>query len=170
MKKINPLLFTLALLILCTATPSTAQYIPNAPFKETTFAAPDFSLKDLTGKVFTLNKQKGKPVLLFFGTTWCPSCRKELPRYKELYATYSGRMEFVYINIMESREKVTKFAKSNSFPFKVLLDESGEVATDYAVVGVPTLVLINKEGNLVNIAHTTTVLNDPIKKLFPTGK
>ena len=166
MKKINIALFTFALLVLFPANYSLGQFIPNAPFKAASLSAPDFSLKDLQGKFFQLSKQKGKPVLIFFGTTWCPSCRSELPHYKGIYEVYAKRgLEVIYINISETRGKVAKFVTANALPFKILLDEDGEVATNYAVVGVPTLVLIDKEGKIIKITHSTADL--PLKKLFP---
>jgi peroxiredoxin len=164
-KKINITLFTFGLLVFFPANSSLAQYIPNAPFKAASVYAADFILNDLQGDVFRLSNQRGKPVLIFFGTTWCPSCRSQLPLYKEIYETYTQRgLEVIYINIMETREKVIRFAKANSFPFKVLLDQNGEIATNYAVVGVPTLVLIDKEGKIIKITHSTADL--PLKKLF----
>jgi peroxiredoxin len=166
MKKINIIILTLALLVLFPAGSSQGQFIPNTPFKAAKASAPGFSLKDLQGKFYHLNNQKGKPVLIFFGTTWCPSCRAELPFYKEIYETYAKRgLEVIYINIMEARGKVTKFATANALPFKILLDENGEVATSYAVVGVPTLVLIDKEGKIIKTTHSTADL--PLKRLFP---
>ncbi|MGV8057073.1 MAG: peroxiredoxin family protein [Smithellaceae bacterium] len=164
-KKINITLFTLALLVFFPTNYSIGQFIPNAPFKVASVYAPDFSLKDLRGKVFHLNNQRGRPVLIFFGTTWCPSCRNELPLYREIYETYTKRgLEVTYINIMEPQGKVAKFVKANALPFKILLDENGEVATGYNVVGVPTLVLIDKEGKIIKISHSTADL--PLKKLF----
>jgi peroxiredoxin len=166
MKKINIALVTFALLICLPANSSLGQYISNAPFKAVHANAPDFSLKDLQGNVFKLSNYRGKTVLIFFGTTWCPSCRHELPLYKEIYETYTKRgLEVAYINIMEPKGKVAKFAKANSLPFKVLLDEDGEVATSYSVIGVPTLVLFNKEGKIIKTTHSTADL--PLKKLFP---
>lgn len=166
MKKNNIILFTLALLLLFPAKSSIGQFIPNAPFKAAYFYAPDFSLKDLQGNVFKLSSQRGKPILIFFGTTWCPSCRTELPLYKEIYETYTKRgVEIIYINIGEPQGKVAKFVKANALPFKIMLDEGGEVASNYAVVGVPTIVLIDKEGKIIKTTHSTADL--PLKKLFP---
>jgi peroxiredoxin len=166
MKTISLTLLTLALLVFFPANYSLGQFIPNAPFKTTYVYAPDFSLKNIQGNVFKLSNQRGKPVLIFFGTTWCPSCRSELPLYKEIYETYAKRgLEVTYINIMEPRGKVAAFAKTNALLFKILLDESGDVATSYNVVGVPTMVLIDKEGKIIKITHSTADL--PLKKLFP---
>lgn len=167
MKK-NIILITLALLICLSANPSPGQqFIPNAPFKAATSNAPDFSLKDIQGNTFKLSSYRGKPVLIFFGTTWCPSCRGELATYKEIYQTYTRRgMEVAYVNIMEPRGKVSKFAKANALPFKVILDEKGEVAEKYSVIGVPTLVLIGREGKIINITHSARDLS--LQKLFPS--
>lgn len=167
MKKNNIILLILVLLICLPANPSPGQqFIPNAPFKAASSKAPDFSLKDLQGNSFKLSNYRGKPVLIFFGTTWCPSCRSELSVYKEIFQTYTKRgMEVAYINIMEPRAKVMKFAKANALPFKVILDENGDVATSYSVIGVPTLVLIGKEGKIISITHSAADL--PLQKLFP---
>ena len=113
-------------------------------------AAPDFILKDLAGADFKLSAAKGKPVLLIFLTTWCPSCRSEIPHYKEIYETYGKRgLEVVGIDIEESKNKVSSFAAKNQIPYKTLLDEKGRVASAYDIVGIPTMVLINKDGQVL---------------------
>ncbi len=114
-------------------------------------AAPDFSLKDLNGGSFQLSAQRGKPVLLIFLTTWCPTCRTEIPHYKSIHETYSRRgLEVVSINIQEQKERVSRFAKNYRLPYKTLLDETGDVAGTYGVVGVPTMILIDKDGMILS--------------------
>ena len=148
---------------------SFGQFIPNAPFKAETMKAPDFTLKDLKGKTFTLSKNSGKPILLFFGATWCPSCRTEIPAMKNIYATYSPKgLEIVYVNIGESPKRVEKFVNANSLPYRILLDENEIVADKYSIMGVPTFILIDKDGLIFNISHRTADL--PLKKLFPDKK
>ena len=110
-------------------------------------AAPDFILKDLAGEDFKLSAARGKPVLLIFITTWCPTCRSEIPHYKDIYGTYSQRgLEVVGIDIEEPKNKVSQFAAKNRIPYKTLLDEKGRVASAYGIVGIPTMVLINRDG------------------------
>jgi len=167
---IKKILIAAVVLVICIAvTLSFGQYRPNASSKQKAIAAPDFSLQDLQGKTFQLSGQLGKPVVIFFGTTWCPSCRAEIPAYSTIYEKYARRgLEVIYIDINEPAEKVARFAKNFSFPYRVLLDKDGSVANDYSVVGVPTLVLIDKEGNVITISHSTSDL--PLHKLFPAGK
>jgi peroxiredoxin len=148
------------------ANPVWGQRTSNTPSQSAQLQAPDFSLKDLNGKVFRLSSQRGKPVLLFFGTTWCPSCRQQLPLYKEIYSNYTGRgLEVIYINIMEPQGKVAKFVSANALPFRILLDESGEVADNYNIIGVPTIIMIDRKGKIIKVSHSTDDL--PMQKLFP---
>lgn len=168
-KRITIILGSLVFLVCIAVTLSFGQYIPNAPFIQKKIPAPDFSLQDLQGKTFKLHKQLGKPVVIFFGATWCPSCRAEIPAYKAIYKKYAGQgLEVIYIDINEPAEKVARFAKNYSFPYLVLLDRDGSVASDYNIGGVPTLVLINKDGNIITISHRISDL--PLNKLFPASK
>jgi len=164
--KIIILGITLTILIFGISAFSFGQFIPNAPFKAQTLKAPDFTLKDLKGKTFQLTKNSGKPVLLFFGATWCPACRTEIPAMKNMYKTYTPKgLEILYINIGESSKRVGRFAQTNSLPYRVLLDDKEDVADQYNIVGVPTFILIDKDGLVNSITHRSADL--PLTKLFP---
>ena len=113
--------------------------------------APDFHLKDLTGREFTLSNLKGKPVLLIFITTWCPTCRSEMPHYKNIYETYGQQgLEVVSIDIQESKTRVSQFAEKNRVSYRMLLDENGDVAGAYEVRGIPAMVLVGKDGTIIS--------------------
>lgn len=142
------------------------QFKPSVFTKHDKVSAPDFSLKDIHGKTFRLSAQRGNPVIMFFGTTWCPACREEFPLYRNLYNKYAGRgLKFLYIDINESAERVARFAGKNAFPYHVLVDGDGNVAGDYNIIGVPTLILLDREGNIVNVGHRISDL--PVDGLFP---
>lgn len=112
--------------------------------------APDFTLKDLQGRIFKLSENRGKPVLLVFGTTWCPYCVEEIPRLKDIFAKYAPQgVAIVNIDIQESQAKVSRFAEKYKLPYRVLIDETAEVAKSYGVQGVPNFTLVDKEGLIV---------------------
>jgi peroxiredoxin len=111
--------------------------------------APDFTLKDLSGKSVSLKDYRGKIVLLDFTTTWCPYCRYDIPKLKKLYTAKKGDdFELLAIYISESPKKVTSFATQYSLPYPILLDTDAEVARGYAVKGVPTKVVVRKDGSI----------------------
>ena len=130
--------------------------------------APDFVLTDLNGQKLRLSDHKGKrPVLLIFSTTWCTFCKAEIPHFKSLYASYAKQgLEIVNIDIQESKEKVAKFVAKNELPYRTLLDEDGTVSGVYKVRGVPTMVLVDKNGMIVchQCRSVDTLLKTMIKK------
>jgi peroxiredoxin len=112
-------------------------------------AAPDFSLKDLKGREVNLGSFRDRPVLLVFGTTWCPYCKEEIPRIKEIYRQgREKKLEVLNIFINEPEAKVADFAARYALPYPVLLDKDGKVAERYQVRGVPTLVLVDRQGKI----------------------
>lgn len=164
-KYVNIIFALLVIFIFVPVSISWGQFIANAPFKPQYVAAPDFTLKDVQGKIFRLSAQRGKPVLIFFGTTWCPGCRAEIPKYKKVHETYSLRgLEVVYINIMEPAKKVARFAQANSLTYRTLMDEDGNVGNAYNVVGVPMIVLVDKNGYVVKVGHSSSEM--PLDKVL----
>jgi len=59
---------------------------------------------------------------------------------------------------------VARFAQENSFPYLVLMDSDGSVANDYNIIGVPTVILVDKKGNIIGVSHRVSDL--PMDNLF----
>ena len=127
--------------------------------------APLFGIRDINGRIFSMNDHGRKTVLLVFGTTWCSSCRSEIPYYKEIYHTYTPRgLVMVGIDIQEAQGKVARFTDRHKLPYRVLLDETGAVAAAYRIVGVPTMVLVS---NGVVVTRDYRQVDGSLQKLFP---
>lgn len=111
----------------------------------------DFKLPDLNNEFVTLSSYKGKnPVILLFWTTWCPFCREELNILNKKYPQLAKEgWEVLGINIEESPSIVGVFLKKRPLAFKVLLDTDAQVTYSYDILGVPTFILVNKEGFVV---------------------
>jgi peroxiredoxin len=117
--------------------------------------AESFSLKDIEGRNVSLSDYKDKAALLFFWTTWCPHCQGELRTVNDMKATLNkDNIEMFAINVGEASAKVVSFVKSRNFTFQVLLDTDTAVAKEYGVLGVPTFILINKNGKIVSQGHS----------------
>jgi peroxiredoxin len=144
----------------CTDSGSSPVLSPAAEGK-----ARDFVLKDLSGRKFMLSEHRGKPVLIVFSTTWCSTCRSEIPRYKHIYNTYTPRgLVMVGIDIEESQDRVSRFSDNYQLPYRVLLDDQGLVARAYQVVGVPAMVLIDANGAVISRQYP--VIEGLLEKLF----
>ncbi len=113
-------------------------------------ASLDFTLDTARGNTVSLKEYKGKDIILFFFTTWCPYCRQKFPSLSKDYEKFrSEGIELFVIDAGESQAKVSSFLSSQKAPFDVLLDKSTAVSEAYGVMGVPTFVLISKGGSVV---------------------
>ncbi len=107
----------------------------------------DFTLKNITGSTTSLSSFKDKKVVVInFWATWCSNCKKGFPDKMKLEEQYKEKVDFIFINVQESKEKVDEYMRENGFTFKNnLLDLDGEVSQLYGISGIPTTVIINKE-------------------------
>jgi len=113
--------------------------------------APDFTLSDLEGGEVSLSSLRGKVVFIDFWATWCPPCRESLPHTQSLSQherAKSGDLVVLAVNAQEAPDKVKKFMQDNNYSFRVLLDKDGKVLDSFKVRGIPTFVLIDREGKV----------------------
>lgn len=115
--------------------------------------APNFSLKTLDGKEFSLSAalEKG-PVVLAFFKIGCPVCQFTFPFLERLYQRYkSPNLTIVGIS-QNGPEKTATFNKEYGITFPVLLDpeEKGYVVSNaYGLTMVPTIFLVDTDGSVL---------------------
>jgi peroxiredoxin len=111
-------------------------------------SAPDFTLDDLAGKPVALGSYRGKKVVLLdFWATWCGPCKVALPGLQDLSDRYGERgLVVLTVDQREKPEQVRSFIERKQYSFGVVLDADGEVSDHYGVRGIPTSVLIDKQG------------------------
>jgi len=115
----------------------------------------DFTLQDLNGHPVSLSQFRGKkPVLLVFWATWCPECKAASPAINTLHDGPDGeKLQILALDFRETPEKVAAAVKSRDIRYPMLLDERGQVARAFGVVGIPTYVLIGRDGTVVYREH-----------------
>jgi len=115
----------------------------------------DFSLKDLTGKRWSLKAQQGRVVVVNFWASWCGPCRMELPRLQELSTKLKDQpVTFLAINVDEADTLgvVTPFVKQNKLTLPILLDTKHEVVNQYDPDGViPFTALVDAKGYIRHV-------------------
>ncbi|MBI4160735.1 MAG: TlpA family protein disulfide reductase [Candidatus Yanofskybacteria bacterium] len=114
--------------------------------------APDFSLSKLGGGTITLAEYKGKkPVIVDFWASWCPNCRRDIPRLNGFYQKYKDQIEVIGINLQEDPSTVENFVSSQGVFFPIALDPDGQASRAYAVQYTNYHVLIDRNGNIVRV-------------------
>ncbi|AKJ27590.1 TlpA family protein disulfide reductase [Caldimonas brevitalea] len=115
-----------------------------------TAPAVDYVLLD--GKRENFADLKGKVVLVNFWATSCTTCVKEMPEMVHTYEKYHGRgLDFVAVAMSyDPPAYVANFAETRKLPFKVAIDNTGEVAKRFGDIRLtPTTFLLNKRGEVV---------------------
>jgi peroxiredoxin len=113
--------------------------------------AMDFELQDMDEQKIKLSDYRGKVILLNFWATWCPPCIREMPSMERLHKQVdAGGFKVIAINQMEDADQVFAFTGQLEVDptFEILFDTTSSVSRDYAVRGLPTTFLIDKEGRI----------------------
>ena len=111
--------------------------------------APNFTLTTLDGKEVTMSELQGKPVVVNFWATWCPSCVRELAEVQAAYHQHLDEIHFLTVSVDHNLDTVESFATERGLDFPILFDEDGKVSGLYRVRGIPVTVFISSEGVMV---------------------
>jgi peroxiredoxin len=112
--------------------------------------APLFTLKSLSGTPYSLKDFKGKPVLVLFWATWCPSCCEELPVLDKHFAERQEELVTLLLAIDgEKVKRVQGYVEKNKIKLPVLLDEKEKIARSFGVNFIPAAFLIDREGRVI---------------------
>ncbi len=146
----------LLLFLLCITTSLNADWQQpelshNLTVVKNVIPASDFELQDMDEEKVKLSDYRGKVVLLNFWATWCPPCIREMPSMERLHQQVGAEdFKVIAVNQMEDVDQVFAFTGQLEIDptFAILFDSTSEVSRDYAVRGLPTTYLIDKEGNI----------------------
>lgn len=115
--------------------------------------APDFTLKDINGKDFTLSSLRGnKYVVLDFWGSWCGWCIKGMPDMKKYYEKYKNKLEIVGIDCNDTEDSWKAAVETHALPW-IHVRNAGDpdISVMYAIEGYPTKIVLDKEGKIAKV-------------------
>lgn len=133
--------------------------------------APEFVAANLGGQKEALSSYQGKKVVLNFWASWCPPCKAEMPHMVEFQKNDAEAFntDIVAVNLTQQEKSgiggIKSFVDEYALNFPVLLDETGEIASQYGIITIPTTFILDEEGA---IEHQITgpVTDDLLIKLL----
>lgn len=115
---------------------------------------PELRFADGKGKPFSLADFRGKTILLNIWASWCPSCRAEMPALDRLQAKLGGPdFEVIPVSIDQGDSALVLIEEFfhevgvNHLP--IYIDPAGQAAGEVGSVGLPTTLLIDRDGKEV---------------------
>ncbi len=119
--------------------------------------APDFQLSAMpdarTGNaVLSLRELRGRVVYLDFWASWCGPCKQSFPWMNSLQQRYGAQgLQVVAVNLDERNEDARRFLARMPPQFRVAFDGAGDTPRRYAILGMPTSVLIGPDGRVLKV-------------------
>jgi len=121
----------------------------------TVVEAADFTLPTHDGHEFTLSEEQGKNgVLLFFFASWCAQSASQIEAVKAFVEQAEGqRVKVVGVSLQEDASTIKAFIDKKKVNYSIVLDTDMEAARNFGVEGIPTLVGVDVNGDVVFRGH-----------------
>jgi thiol-disulfide isomerase/thioredoxin len=130
--------------------------------------APQLQARSLDGKPIDLESLHGKVVILDFWASWCIPCRREFPVLEKLSVEFRDQgLAVIGLDVDEQKSTLDEFLKSTPVSFPIAASPE-QIVVDLSVTSFPTLVLIDREGNIASYqvgARTENDLRSDLAKL-----
>ena len=133
----------------------------------------------LSGEPFDQTSLAGKVVLVDFWATWCGPCVAEIASLQKEYEQWHAKgFEVVGVSLDEDRDTLEQFVKAKEIPWPILYEQPGgpgwrhPLATYYGITGIPTVVLIGRDGNVITLDARGKKLSAALERLLgePTDR
>ncbi len=121
-----------------------------------------------SGGTVDLAKMRGRVVLVHYWATWCEPCVADLDKIKELFAKY-GKDGFLPVGVCLDTNKTDadQFLASKRLPWPQIYEPGsldGRLANEMGILTLPTMLLVDKQGRVVNRSIHMGELEDELKK------
>ena len=141
----------------------------------------EFSLHSVDGEDVTSQSVRGEVVVLAFGASWLPLSRNQMESVKKLADQYAGRGVTVYwVSVDSANTKSKNFVShdqlrelAGKYKVTILRDPDGALSRKMGVDQVPSIVILDKQGNIAGSiggmdpnANLTTQLSARLDKIL----
>jgi peroxiredoxin len=112
--------------------------------------AASYQLKRLDGATDSLDRYRGRVVLVNLWASWCAPCRSETPALEKLYEQRRSQgLVVLGIDQGESGAAAATFARQLRLEYPILLDEDQRYGRAFSAIGLPTTIVVDKRGHIV---------------------
>jgi thiol-disulfide isomerase/thioredoxin len=116
------------------------------------FLIPISSAWVVAEEALDLSQYKGRQaVYIDFWASWCGPCRQSFPWLNKMNALYADQdLKIIAVNVDSDRDDAIEFLAEHPAEFQVIYDPEGTLAERFSIQGMPSAVLITREGEVFN--------------------
>jgi cytochrome c biogenesis protein CcmG/thiol:disulfide interchange protein DsbE len=168
-RRLSALLAGLALVGSCTGGPERSAPVGTIPARNATEASllPEFAdaLPAMDPDTFQrlLGQLNGTPVVVNFWGEWCPPCREEMPRLVAAHREFGDRVQFVGVDVLDSRTQARSFMKRFGMTFPSVFDVPDAIKTPLGLFGQPVTAFFRADGTL-DFAYTGPISENILRR------
>ncbi len=121
------------------------------------------------GSSVDLARYRGKVVLIQYWATQSGQAKADMPTLKELWNKYGRSFTIIGVSLDNSVKDLNAYLGENPLPWQQIYEEGGldsRPANALGILTVPTMILVDQQGRVVNRNVTITELEPELKKLI----
>jgi cytochrome c biogenesis protein CcmG/thiol:disulfide interchange protein DsbE len=97
-----------------------------------------------------LGQLRGTPVLVNVWGSWCGPCRSEMPDLVAAHGRYGDRVQFLGVDILDSRASARAFQSEFAMRFPSVFDPAGAIRDGLGLLGQPVTLFYDARGELAS--------------------
>lgn len=113
----------------------------------------------------SVDKYKGKIILLDFWATWCGPCISAMKKYEDLSKKFPGKLQVIAIT-KEPVKRIQSFVKNRPTQLLIAIDTLGSISQYFPYRTIPHVVLIDKSGTIRAITHSDEITESVINAVW----
>ncbi|HUG68391.1 MAG TPA: redoxin family protein [Pirellulaceae bacterium] len=122
------------------------------------------------GRALDLSSYRGKVVLIHYWATWCEPCKEDMKEIKALQARYAAKgFAAIGINLDSDAKSLADYLRQTSLSWPQLYESGGldsRLANELGIMTVPTMLLIDKSGQVVRRNVHSAELDAELQRLL----
>jgi nucleoredoxin len=129
----------------------------------------DYVINGNFGTVAVDSLQSKTAIGFYFSASWCPPCRQFTPVLIETYQKLKNQLEIVFVSSDTNEDEFKNYFKKMPWLAVDFHDQTrrDQLSSKYGVHGIPTLVIVDRNGQLLTTDGRYAVTSDPDGKQFP---
>jgi thiol-disulfide isomerase/thioredoxin len=126
--------------------------------------------KSPNGKTIDLAAYRGKIVLIQYWATWSAPAKNDMAALKQLLAKFGPKFTILSVSLDSNVKDLAAYLAENPLPWPQVFEEGGldsRLANHFGIITVPTMILVDQEGKVLNRNIQTAEIEPELKKLIP---